>query len=305
MPPGRFYLAAALFSQGGEILAIVTLRELLDAGVHYGHRTSRRNPKMDRYIFAKRNAIHIVDLRETIRGLIKATRFLHRIAEDGQTALLVGTKRQAAPVLQECAERSQLPYVNNRWLGGTLTNFRTIRSRLGRLEELEALEDTGEIANYSKKMIATLQREKRKIKANLEGIRKMSRLPGALIVIDPRREKIAVYEAYKLGIPIVALTDTDADPSLVDIPIPGNDDAIRCIQLMLDKLTNAFVAGRASYMSGGADAKPDADAMAAAAQPARPAVAVPEKAHAPAEAADAQQAEPEQAGPADQATTEA
>ena len=267
-------------------MAIVTLRELLDAGVHYGHRTSRRNPKMDRYIFGKRNAIHIIDLRETIRGLIKATRFLRRIAEDGSSVLLVGTKRQAASVVQEAAGRSQLPYVNNRWLGGTLTNFRTIRSRLGRLEQLEALEETGEIATYSKKMIASLQREKRKIKANLEGIRKMTRLPGALIVIDPRREKIAVYEAFKLGIPVVALTDTDADPDLVDIPIPGNDDAIRCIQLVIDKLTNAFVAGRVSYM-GGADAKPDADAIAAAAQPPRPEAAEP------AAADSAEQAEPE------------
>lgn len=241
---------------------------------------------MDRYIFGKRNAIHIIDLRETIRGLIKATRFLKRIAEEGKTVLLVGTKRQAASVLEEIAKRSQLPYVNNRWLGGTLTNFRTIRSRLGRLEQLEALEETGEIATYSKKMIASLQREKRKIKANLEGIRKMNRLPGALIVIDPRREKIAVYEAFKLGIPVVALADTDADPDLVDIPIPGNDDAIRCIQLVVDKLANAFVAGRASYMRD-EDAKPDADAIAAAAQPARPAEPEPDA------AGSAEQAEPQ------------
>ncbi len=248
-------------------MAIVTLRELLDAGVHYGHRTSRRNPKMDRYIFGKRNAIHIIDLRETIRGLIKATRFLMRIAEDGKQVLLVGTKRQAVDVIKDYAGRAQMPYVNHRWLGGTLTNFRTIRSRLGRLEELEALEETGEINNYSKKMIATLEREKRKIKENLEGIRTMNRLPGAVIVIDPRREKTAVYEASKLRIPVISLIDTDSDPTLIDIPIPGNDDAIRSIQLMIDKLTNACVAGRSSFMEG-ADAKPVPGAVEA--QPEQP-----------------------------------
>jgi small subunit ribosomal protein S2 len=250
-------------------LALVTLRELLDAGVHYGHRTSRRNPKMDPYIFGKRNSIHIVDLRETIRGLIRATRFLHRVAEEGKQVLLVGTKAQAASLVQECATRAQVPYVSSRWLGGMLTNFRTIRSRLGRLEELEALEETGQINSYSKKMIATLTREKRKIKENLAGIRTMNRLPGALVVIDPKREKIAVYEAYKLGIPVVALIDTDSDPQFVDIPIPGNDDAIRSIQLVIDTLTNSFVAGRSSYMEG-VEAKPEAEAVEAAAQPPLP-----------------------------------
>ena len=236
----------SLFSKEA-ILAIVTLRELLDAGVHYGHRTSRRNPKMDRYIFGKRNSIHIVDLRETIRGLIKACRFLHRLGEEGQQVLLVGTKRQAAPVIEECAARAQTPYVSNRWLGGTLTNFKTIRSRLSRLEELEKLEETGEINSYSKKMISTLQREKRKIKGNLEGIRKMTTLPGALVVIDPKREKNAVHEANKLGIPVICLVDTDSDPTVADIPIPGNDDAIRSIQLITNKLTDAYVAGRAQW----------------------------------------------------------
>ena len=237
-------------------MATVTLRELLDAGVHYGHRTSRRNPKMDRFIFGKRNSIHILDLRETIRGLIKATRFLRRIAEEGQPVLLVGTKRQAAGVIEECAHRAQMPYVNNRWLGGTLTNFRTIRSRLGRLEELENLETTGEMQKLSKKMVSALTREKRKIKSNLEGIRTMVRLPGAMVVIDPRREKNAIAEAVKLGIPVIALLDTDADPTLVDIAIPGNDDAIRAIQLVTNKLTDAYVAGRSSYMLG-LEAKPE------------------------------------------------
>lgn len=241
-------------------MAIATLRELLDAGVHYGHRTSRRNPKMDRFIFSKRNAIHIIDLRETIRGLVKASRFISRIAEDGQQVLLVGTKRQAAGVIEECAQRSQLPCVSNRWLGGTLTNFRTIRSRLGRLEELENLEASGEIQNFSKKMISALTREKRKIKENLEGIRSMTRLPGALIIIDPHREKNAVNEACKLGIPIVALVDTDSDPTMIDIPIPGNDDAIRAIQLVANKLADSYVAGRSLYMEG-VDAKPEPGAV--------------------------------------------
>ena len=237
-------------------MAIVTLRELLDAGVHYGHRTSRRNPKMDRFIFGKRNSIHIVDLRETIRGLIKATRFLYRIAEEGQQVLLVGTKRQAAAVIEECAGRTQTPYVSNRWLGGTLTNFKTIRSRLSRLEELEALESSGEMDKLSKKEISALQREKRKIKSNLEGIRKMTRLPGALVIIDPKREKNAVFEANKLGIPVICLVDTDSDPTTADIAIPGNDDAIRSIQLVTTKLTDSYVAGRSSYMQG-VEAKPE------------------------------------------------
>lgn len=237
-------------------MAIVTLRELLDAGVHYGHRTSRRNPKMDRFIFGKRNSIHIVDLRETIRGLIKATRFLYRIAEEGQQVLLVGTKRQAAAVIEECAGRAQTPYVSNRWLGGTLTNFKTIRSRLSRLEELEALESSGEMDKLSKKEISALQREKRKIKSNLEGIRKMTRLPGALVIIDPKREKNAVFEANKLGIPVICLVDTDSDPTTADIAIPGNDDAIRSIQLVTTKLTDSYVAGRSSYMQG-VEAKPE------------------------------------------------
>jgi len=211
---------------------------------------------MDRFIFGKRNSIHILDLRETIRGLIKATRFLHRIAEEGQPVLLVGTKRQAAGIIEECSHRAQVPYVNNRWLGGTLTNFKTIRSRLGRLEELENMETSGEMQKLSKKMVSMLMREKRKIKSNLEGIRTMVRLPGALVVIDPRREKNAVMEASKLGIPIIALVDTDADPTLVDIAIPGNDDAIRAIQLVTNKLTDAYVAGRSSYMLG-AEAKPE------------------------------------------------
>ena len=237
-------------------MAIVTLRELLDAGVHYGHRTSRRNPKMDKFIFGKRNAIHIVDLRETIRGLIKATRFLFRIAEEGQAVLLVGTKRQAAPVIEECSARAQMPYVSNRWLGVTLTNFKTIRSRLGRLQELEALETSGEMNNFSKKMISSLQREKRKIKQNLEGIRNMTRLPGALVIIDPKREKNALHEANKLGIPVICLVDTDSDPTMADIAIPGNDDAIRSIQLVTNKLTDAYLAGRSSYMQG-LEAKPE------------------------------------------------
>jgi small subunit ribosomal protein S2 len=239
------------------------LRELLDAGVHYGHRTSRRAPEMEPYIFGKRNAIHILDLRETIRGLVKASRFLQRVAEEGKQALLVGTKSQATGIVEELGAKAQMPYVSHRWLGGTLTNFRTIRSRLDRLEELESLEETGQIDVYSKKMIASLQREKAKIKQNLEGIRNMNRLPGALVVVDPGRERIAVAEANKLGIPVVALIDTDSDPRVIDIPIPGNDDAIRSIQLITDKLANAYVAGRSSHMYG-VEAKPEPGAAAAA-----------------------------------------
>jgi small subunit ribosomal protein S2 len=224
-------------------LAIVSIKELLEAGVHYGHRTSRWNPKMERYIFGKRNAIHIIDLRETVRGLVRAVRFLRTVRGRGESVLLVGTKRQAAPVVQSEAVRLGLPYVTNRWLGGTLTNFGTIRQRLRRLEELEGMEKSGQMQLFSKKMISTLQREKRRIQSNLEGVRTMNRLPGALVVFDPRREHNAVHEANILGIPIVALLDTDSDPDLIDIPIPGNDDALRSIQLAVTVLGRALEEG--------------------------------------------------------------
>jgi small subunit ribosomal protein S2 len=224
----------------------LVVKDLIDAGVHFGHRASRWNPKMKPYIYGKRNLIHIIDLKETVRGLLRATKFFHRIAAANSLILFVGTKRQAAETIIEQCTRSGMPYVTERWLGGTLTNFRTIRSRLERLEELETILDGEQALSYSKKMISTLTRERRKIERNLAGIRTMNRLPEALMVVDPRREHIAVAEARKLGLKVVALLDTDCDPDLVDLPIPGNDDSMRSIELVTKRLTDAIVEGRAA-----------------------------------------------------------
>ncbi len=218
------------------------VKQLIASGVHFGHRASRWNPKMQPYIFGKRNLIHIIDIRETIKGLLRARKFLAQVAAKGDDILFVGTKRQARSSVQKAAERTNMHYVIERWLGGTLTNFRTIRSRLARLEELEAIEGGG-MAEYSKKMVATLTRELRKIKRNLEGIRKMSKLPGALVLIDVKREHIAAREARKLGIPVVGLIDTDSDPDVVDIAIPGNDDAMRAIELLLESMGDSIMEG--------------------------------------------------------------
>ncbi len=224
----------------------LVVKDLIDAGVHYGHRASRWNPKMKPYIYGKRNLIHIIDLKETVRGLLRAIKFFHRVAASNGLILFVGTKRQAADTIIEQCTRSGMPYVTERWLGGTLTNFRTIRSRLQRLEELESILDGEQALSYSKKMISTLSRERRKIERNLAGIRHMNRLPEALLVIDPRREHIAVAEARKLGIKVVALLDTDCDPDTIDLPIPSNDDSMRSIELLLGRLTEAILEGKAA-----------------------------------------------------------
>jgi small subunit ribosomal protein S2 len=224
----------------------IVVKDLIDAGVHFGHRASRWNPKMKPYIYGKRNLIHIIDLKETVRGLLRASKFFHRVASANGLILFVGTKRQAAETIIEECTRCGMPYVTERWLGGTLTNFRTIRSRLERLEELETILDGEQALSYSKKMIATLTRERRKIERNLSGIRHMNRLPEALMVVDPHREHIAVAEARKLGIKVVALLDTDCDPDLVDLPIPGNDDSMRSIELVTKRLADAIVEGKAS-----------------------------------------------------------
>jgi small subunit ribosomal protein S2 len=196
------------------------------------------------YIFGKRNSIHIIDIRETVKGLLRAKKFLAAVVAAGHDVLFVGTKRQAREVVEKQAGRVGMPYVTERWLGGTLTNFKTIRSRLARLEELERLEQTGEISNFSKKMKATIERERRKITRNLEGIRRMTRLPGALIILDVGRESNAVREAKKLGIPTVCLVDTDSDPDRADIMIPGNDDAMRSVELIVRELADAIGEGK-------------------------------------------------------------
>lgn len=214
-------------------MAADLVRQLVDAGIHFGHRASRWNPKMDPYIFGKRNSIHIIDIRETVKGLLRAKKYLAQAVARGEDVLYVGTKRQARHHIRQHAKRVDMSFVAERWLGGTLTNFRTIRSRVARLEELEAAEADGSTLEYSKKMIASRARELRKIRRNLEGIRNMSRLPGALIVIDVHRERNAVREAKKLGIPTICLIDTDSDPDFADLPIPGNDDAMRAIETVL------------------------------------------------------------------------
>jgi len=226
-------------------LAVVLVKDLIEAGVHFGHRASRWNPKMRPYIYARRNLIHIIDVRETVRGLLRARKYLQRVSKGGSLVLFVGTKRQASESIDQHARRCGMPFVADRWLGGTLTNFRTIRSRLGRLEELEAMRETNEIATYSKKMQSALSREYRKMYRNLNGMRTMNRLPECLVVVDPRKEKNAVREAQKLGIATMALIDTDCDPDQVDLPIPGNDDSIRSIDLIVSLLADAVAAGRA------------------------------------------------------------
>lgn len=225
-------------------VANISVKEILDAGVHFGHRTSRWNPKMRPYIYAKRNQIHIIDLKETVRGLMRAEKYLMQVAAKGGTVLFVGTKRQAAPIVAEAAERCGMPYCAERWLGGTLTNFRTVRGRLKRLEELEHLMETGEIHSYSKKQQSRLNREFRKINRNLGGIREMNRMPQAIFMVDPKKEHNAVREARILGIKIVGVIDTDSDPDDVDLAIPGNDDSIRSIKLLVNRIADAVLNGR-------------------------------------------------------------
>jgi small subunit ribosomal protein S2 len=225
-------------------MASTLVQDLIEAGIHFGQRASNWNPKMEPYIYGKRNGIHIVDIKETVKGLLLAKKYISRSVSEGKDVVFVGTKRQAKNVLEQRVADVGMHYVTERWLGGTLTNFRTIRSRLKRLEELEAIEAQDNFASYSKKMESQLKREKAKIKRNLEGIRKMDKLPGAIICIDTRREVTALKEARKLGIPTIALIDTDGDPDLVDIPIPGNDDSMRSIDVIVRELCLAVAEGK-------------------------------------------------------------
>src|SRR3954463_445533 len=220
------------------------VKSLVAAAVHFGHRVSRWNPKMQPYISGKRNMIHIIDVKETVKGLLRAKKLVQAVVAQGKDVLFVGTKRQARFAIEEEAKRCGMHYVSERWLGGTLTNFRTIRDRLKRLEELEKLWETGQIETYSKKMKSTLNREMTKIKTNLEGIRRMDRMPGLMFIIDPRREHIAVKEAKKLGVKTIALIDTDSDPDLIDLPIPGNDDAMKAIEIITRELADAVIEGK-------------------------------------------------------------
>ncbi|MCH8963616.1 MAG: 30S ribosomal protein S2 [Planctomycetes bacterium] len=232
------------------------VQQLIDSGIHFGHKASRWNPKMKPYILSKHNTVHLINIRETVRGLLRAKKFITDTVRNNKDVLFVGTKRQAKSAIQAHAERVGMPYVAERWLGGTLTNFRTIRARLARLEELEQLEESGQLYKESKKAIARLTRERKKILRNLSGIRNMSELPGAVVIIDAKHEHNAVLECKKLGVPSICLIDTDSDPDLVDLPIPGNDDAIRAIELIISELANAAEAGKLGR-SGDSDKKGD------------------------------------------------
>ena len=250
------------------------VQKLIESGAHFGHRVSRWNPKMAPYIYGRKNLIHIIDIRETIRGLLRAKKYLSQVTAGGSLVLFVGTKRQATEMIEREATRCGMPFVSERWLGGALTNFRTIRNRLQRLEELEAILKGEQLNSYSKKMQAALTREHRKVYRNLNGLRMMNRMPECLVLIDPNKEKNAVKEARKLGIATVALIDTDCDPSLIDLPIPGNDDGIRSIDVIVKQLADAVLAGRAenpelAKTSGASNAAaPAASAPAATAEPA-------------------------------------
>jgi len=219
------------------------MTELLEAGVHFGHQTKRWNPKMKPYIFEKRNQIYIINLAETVKQLQAATQFLSELASRKGKVLFVGCKKQAQEAVKEAALACGHYYVNHRWLGGTLTNLATIRKSIGRLKYIEQLEKQPEYSKMGKQEIAAVKREGEKLQRNLEGIRDMEKLPDALVVIDTQREAIAVAEARRLGIPVVAIVDTNADPDLVDYPIAGNDDAIRAIRVILQKLVDAIVSG--------------------------------------------------------------
>jgi small subunit ribosomal protein S2 len=237
---------------GGSLTGIA-LKDLLEAGVHFGHQTKRWNPKMKQYIFGERNGIYIIDLAKTAKLFRDAEQFVGNLAAEGRTILFVGTKRQAQDAIAEEAQRCGMFFVNQRWLGGLLTNFSTIQRSLARLRDLEAMETDGRYDSLSKKEISQLEKEKRKLQKNLEGIRHMSRLPDALFVVDTRKEKIAVDEARKLKIPVIGVVDTNCDPDEVDFVIPGNDDALRAIRLFASKIADAVSSGRGIRESAHAD----------------------------------------------------
>jgi small subunit ribosomal protein S2 len=220
------------------------VRELISAGVHFGHGVSRWNPKMAPFIFTRRGNIHIIDVKKTLAGILVAKKLLAEVVSTGKDVVFVGTKRQAQKAVESVADRCGMYYVSSRWLGGMLTNFRTIRSQLQRLQQLEAMQKDGTLEKESKKQASRLKREMRKIKANLDGVRKMSRLPGVVVVVDARKEYLALCEARKLGIATIGVIDTDSDPDTVDVAIPANDDSTRAIDLILNELADAVAIGK-------------------------------------------------------------
>ena len=242
--------------------SVISMKQLLEAGVHFGHQTRRWNPKMAPYIFTERNGIYIIDLQKTVRKLEEAYMFIRQLSEEGKTVLFVGTKKQAQDSIKEEAERAGAYFVNARWLGGMLTNFRTIRGRIARLKQLRAMSTDGTFDLLPKKEVTNLNHEIEKLEKFLGGIEGMDRLPGALFVVDPRKEKIAVSEAKKLGIPVVAIVDTNCDPDEVDYVIPGNDDAIRAVKLIVGTMANAIIEGHQGEQNAPAE-EPAEDAAPA------------------------------------------
>ena len=230
-------------------MGVVSMKQLLEAGVHFGHQTRRWNPKMATYIFTERNGIYIIDLQKTVKKLEEAYMFVRDVAANGDSVLFVGTKKQAGESIKEEAERAGAHYVNARWLGGMLTNFKTIRQRIQRLEQLRKMQEDGTFDRLPKKEVGKLELEIEKLEKYLGGIKTMNKLPGALFIVDPRKERIAVAEAKKLGIPIVAIVDTNCDPDEIDYVIPGNDDAIRAVKLIASTMADAIIEGRQGAQS--------------------------------------------------------
>ena len=231
-------------------MAVISMKHLLEAGVHFGHQTRRWNPKMAQYIFTERNGIYIIDLQKTVRKIDEAYMFVRNLSMEGKTILFVGTKKQAQESIESEAKRCNMYYVNNRWLGGMLTNYKTIKTRIDRLNYIDRMEQNGQLEVLPKKEVIKLMREREKLVANLGGIREMKGLPGALFVVDPRKEHIAVAEARALGIPIVGIVDTNCDPDEIDYVIPGNDDAIRAVKLIAGKMADAVLEGKQGTQEG-------------------------------------------------------
>ncbi|WP_407389070.1 30S ribosomal protein S2 [Allisonella histaminiformans] len=243
-------------------MSVVSMKQLLEAGVHFGHQTRRWNPKMARFIFTERNGIYIIDLQKTVQKVDEAYEFVRDLAAKGESVLFVGTKKQAQNSIREEAERCNQFYVNERWLGGMLTNFRTIQTRIARLKELEAMFEDGTVEQYTKKEAMLMQRELQKLEKNLGGIKDMKKLPGAIFVVDSKKEEIAVKEARKLGIPVIATVDTNCDPDVINFPIPANDDAIRAVKLLTSKIADAVLEGRQGQQEEEETAAPAAEEAA-------------------------------------------
>lgn len=246
-------------------MSVISMKQLLEAGVHFGHQTRRWNPKMAEYIFTERNGIYIIDLQKTVKKVEEAYYFVREVSMSGQDVLFVGTKKQAQDSIKEEADRCGQFFVNSRWLGGMLTNFKTIRRRIERLNELSDMEKNGTFEVLPKKEVIKLKKEMEKLEKSLGGIRTLKRIPGALFIVDPRKEKNAIMEAKRLGIPVVAIVDTNCDPDEVDYVIPGNDDAIRAVKLIAAKIADAIIEGRQGeqFTNGAGSVEAEAEAVAA------------------------------------------